>query len=320
MSVLKHGEGEAERDILHGLKLAVLFSAIILGIEAVGAFAAHSLSLTVDAVHNIPDIIAFAISWGALQATGAGADEHFTFGAHRFEVFASILNATLVLGAGLVFGYEALASLLLGPPVAGSVDAIWILAAAVPVLALRAVNLAILGRLPRRVRDLNLSSVLVHLASDLVITVALLVAGALLLLQPAWTWADPGAALIIAAVLVYESLPFFRDGWEVLSEKTPRSLSMDQIRETVLGVPGVAEVHDIHVWAVCSSLVCMTAHVGVADMPLTESMRVSTELRRRMEAEYGIVHATFEVEAVPVGAPGARPSGGDLPHSRERAS
>jgi len=297
MPVPHHGEGEAEQRVLRGFRLAVELSIAILAIESVGAYLSHSLSLTVDAVHNVPDVIAFAVSWTALRSTQEGSTDQFTFGKHRLEIFAGILNGSIVLVAGVVFGYEASVSLISGSSFAGPVDAVWLLVAAVPTLILRSVNLQVLRNTPRRVRDLNFASVIVHLASDIAITAALLIAGVVLLVNPVYAWVDPLAALVIAGILVYESVPLLREGWGVLMERTPKHLSLDRIRETVLGVPGVSGVHDVHVWSVCSTLVVMTAHVGVTDMSLKESMSVLQKLRARMEEEFGIVHSTFEIEA-----------------------
>ncbi|HYB79383.1 MAG TPA: cation diffusion facilitator family transporter [Thermoplasmata archaeon] len=297
MTELSHGEGEAEQRILYGLRLAVFLSVAILAIESLGALFSRSLSLTVDAVHNIPDIMAFAVSWTALQGTRSGVSPKFTYGKHRIEIFAGILNGLLVLGTGAAFGYEALVALLRSASFAGTVDPVWLLVAAVPTLALRIVNLRALGRLPGRVRDLNLRSVVVHLASDVAITATLLAAGLTILVRPAFGWADTLGALVIAGILVYESVPLLRGGWEVLTERTPRGLSTEEITRVALSVPGVREVHDLHVWAVCDTLVCLTAHVGVRDMSMKEGMEVTRLLRSRMEEAFGIVHATFEIEA-----------------------
>ena len=299
MPELAHGEEEAETRVLRGLRLALELSVVILVLEVVGAYVSRSLSLTVDAVHNLPDLLAFAISWTALRACRTGATGTYTFGTHRFEVFAGLLNALLILGTGLVFGYEALTGLVRGASFAGPVDAVWLILVAVPVLALRAVNLSVLGRIPARARDLNLASVVLHLASDLAITGAILVAGFILVLHPQFWWSDAGAALVIAGILAYESLPLFREAWEVLTERTPRDLSTDQILRSALEIPGVAEVHDLHVWAVCPTLVCMTAHVQLREMPLSECARVVSQLRARMEQEFGILHSVFEVEPLP---------------------
>ncbi|MCI4372954.1 MAG: cation diffusion facilitator family transporter [Thermoplasmata archaeon] len=296
MSELAHGENEAEIRVLRGLRLALELSFVILVVELIGAYYSRSLSVTVDAVHNIPDLLAFAVSWTALRACETGASGKYTFGTHRFEVFAGLLNAVLVLGTGVAFGYEALSGLVRGAPFAGSVDAVWLIVVALPVLALRAVNLSVLGRIPRRARDLNLSSVVLHLASDLAITGAILAAGVVLLLRPQFWWADAGAALVIAGILAYESFPLFREAWEVLTERTPRNLSTDRILRSAMEVPGVSEIHDLHVWAVCPTLVCMTAHVQLREMPLSECAEVVSRLRTRMEEEFGILHSVFEVE------------------------
>lgn len=296
MHVHAHGEGEAEKGVLRGLRIAVELSVAILAIEAVGALLSRSLSLTVDAAHNVPDILAFAISLSALQATEKGTSGSFTFGAHRLEIFAGLLNALLILGSGIVFGFAAVEGLRFPGSFAGPVDPVWLLAAAVPTLALRGINVAVLRRAPDRVRDLNLSSVLVHLASDVAITGALLFAGVVLLLRPGLAWADDLAGLAISAILVYESLPLLRETWGVLAERTPRGLSVEEITRAALDVPGVTEIHDVHVWSVCSTLVCMTAHVEVPDMPLRASLTIVQTLRERMERQFGILHATFEVE------------------------
>ncbi|HEV2231009.1 MAG TPA: cation diffusion facilitator family transporter [Thermoplasmata archaeon] len=297
MTVLRHGEGEAEQRILRGLRLAVELSVVILALEAVGALLSRSLSLTVDAVHNVPDIVAFALSWSALRGTQAGATAEFTFGKHRVEVFAGLFNGVIVLVTGVAFGYAAISALVHSALFAGAVDPTWVLVVAAPTLALRVVNLSALGRLPRPVRDLNLRSVVLHLGSDVAITVALLVAGLTLLLRPQFAWADGAAALVIAGLLVYESIPLLRGGWEVLTERTPRGLSVDGITRSALSVPGVREVHDLHVWAVCDSLVCLTAHVGVREVSMPGCMEITRQLRDRMERDFGIVHSTFELEA-----------------------
>lgn len=301
MPVLSHGEGEAEARLLRRLQWTVELSMVILAIEAAGAFLSHSLSLTVDAVHNLPDILAFAISWSALRGTGPGSSAEFTFGKHRREIFAGMLNGILVVAVGVVFGYEALVGLFTATPLEGVVSPLWLLAAALPTLLLRVANLSFLSGFRTRVRDLNLASVMVHLGSDVAITGALLVAGALLLLHPGLFWADPLAALFIAGVLVYESLPLLREGWEVLSERTPRGLSVEAICRSALKVPGVSDVHDVHIWSVCSTLICLTAHVEVQEMPLAEAATITQQLREKMEREFGISHATFELESIPAG-------------------
>jgi len=299
--VHRHGEGEAEERVLRGLRITAELSVVILIVEAIGAYLSRSLSLTVDVVHDIPDILALGVSLTALESTARGSSRAFTFGTHRFEVFAGLLNAALVLGTGVAFGYVAVTAWRSGSSFAGPVDPVWLLAAAIPTLALRGFGLTVLGGIPGRVRDLNLRGVVVHVSSDVVITGALLATGVTLLLRPGSAWIDDLAALAIAAILLFESLPLFREGWDVLTERTPRRLSVAEVTEAARKVPGVTDVHDVHVWAVCSTLVCMTAYVTVEEMPMKELLEVIRRVRARMEAEFGILHATLEIEGPSLG-------------------
>lgn len=303
MTETSHGETEAEPRILRGLRLAIELTIVIFVVEAVGAYLSRSLSLTVDAVHDVPDLFAFTASWAALRATEQGASTAYTFGTHRFEVFAGLFNAGIVLAVGLGFAFLAVEAFRAGTPFAGSVVAIGLLATAVPTLGLRATNVYVLRRVPGRARDLNLRGVLVHLASDLVIVGALLVAGVVLLWLPGAWWADLGAAAFIGVTLIWESLPLFRSAWEVLGEGVPAGLSVEAITDAALQVPSVSEIHDVHVWAVCPTLVCLTAHIQLGDMSVRDSMQVVARLRKVMEEQFGIVHAVFEVEAHAVRLP-----------------
>ncbi len=303
-----HGESEAAGRILRGLVVAIVITVVALLVEAIGAVLSRSLSVTVDAVHNVPDLFAFVASYIALAATARGRTDEQTFGSHRLEVFAALLNAFVILTTGAVFAYPAVLGLLHGTTLAGPVDPVWILAAAIPTLFLRGGAAIYLGRIPRRARDLNVRSVLLHLATDVVIAATLLVDAAWLLLSPSSEWIDSAAALVIAGILVYESIPLFRGGWEVLTERVPSGISVSTVSKALGSAPHVREVHDLHVWSLCPTLVCMTAHVRVDEMSVSEGARVTEGLRRLVEEEFGIVHAVFELEAEPFGSSSTRPS------------
>ena len=296
MGEASHGESETSGRILRGLEVALGLSVLVLVVEVAGAFLGRSLSVTVDAVHSIPDVFAFAISYLSLAAAARGPTEEHTFGSHRLEVFAAILNAFVILAAGVVFVYPALLELAQRSTLFGPIDPTWILFAALPTLAFRSASAAYLGRIPRAARDLNVRSVLVHLGTDVAITVALIVDAVLLLAWPGNLWVDAAVALLISGILIYESIPIFQGGWDILTERAPRGFSMTALIDALESTPRVREVHDVHVWSVCPTLVCMTAHVDVEEMPMSESAAVREELRNRVEGQFGIVHAVFELE------------------------
>jgi cobalt-zinc-cadmium efflux system protein len=292
-----HGEGEAEESVLKGLRWAIALAGVALVIEGIGAYFSRSLSLTVDAVHNVPDIIAYGASLGALMLASRGADSSHTYGMHRTEVMAALLNAALVIGTAMVFGAGAIMALLNGgnSPF-GTIDPIWLVFAAVPTLALRGFAAIQIGRIPTRVRDINLRSVLFHLASDIVIVAFILAVGITLLIRPSLVWVDPVATIGIAAILLVEAIPIIRDSWDSFTERMPKHISMDEVVRVAAQVPYVEEIHDVHIWSVCSSLICMTAHVRITNVTVEESMYILAALRERMTKDFGIVHAVFEVE------------------------
>src|SRR5579859_4565759 len=169
-----HGEGEGSRLIERGLVVALLLSAAVLVVEGVGAFLSRSLALTVDAVHNVPDLLAFAVSYVSVVAIAKGGTDAHTFGSHRLEVFAAILNAFIILAAGVLFAYPAAVGLVRGELTFGSIDPTFLLLAALPTLVLRGAAAFVLGRVPRAARELNVRSVMIHLGTDLVIAAALI--------------------------------------------------------------------------------------------------------------------------------------------------
>lgn len=313
MVELAHGESEASHRILRGLAVALALAAAVLVFEAIGAVLSRSLAVTIDAVHNVPDLFAFTISYLSLAGTARGRTDAHTFGSHRLEVFAAILNAFVILAAGVLFAYPAILELVNRASLLGPIDPVWILFAAVPTLALRTISAIYLERIPRAARDLNVHSVLVHLGTDIAITLALIADAIVLELFPGSGWVDGAIALLVAAILIYESIPIFQGGWEVLTERVPRGISVAAVTASIGEVPRVRGVHDLHIWAVCPTLVCMTAHVWVEEMAMNEGAEVTAALRERVEREFGVVHSVFELESEPP------PSGERLSHGHPRS-
>ena len=305
MPILPHGESEGAWGVARRLKVNLLLAGVVLVVEAIGAWQGRSLALWLDALHNIPDLLAFAAASLAVSATLRGVSEQYTYGLHRTEVLAGFANAAVITGLGVGFAVAAGLSLLNGAlPLGGPPGAFWVLAVAVPTTIVRLIAAWVLRPGPAVAKDVNLRGVFRHVTSDLVVTGTVVVVGLLLVLRPSLTWVDAGASLLLGGFLVALSAPLFRDSYRLLTDKMPQGLSVDRVRATALRVPGVRDLHDVHVWAICSNFTSLTAHVLLADVSVRESMVVITELRRRMAEELGIDHAVFEVEAGPVATDG----------------
>jgi cobalt-zinc-cadmium efflux system protein len=309
MPILPHGESEGATGVSRRLKINLVLAAIVFVVEALGAWQGRSLALLLDALHNIPGLLAFAAASFAVSATLRGVSEQYTYGLHRTEVLAGFANAAVITALGVGFGVTAALSLLRGTPaLGGAPSASWILAVALPTVGVRLVAALLLRPSLAAWQDINLRGVFRHVTSDLVVTGSVVAVGVVLLARPALLWVDAGASLLLGLFLIALSAPLFRDSFRLLTDKMPQGLSVERVRATALRVPGVRELHDVHVWAICSNFTSLTAHVLLADVSVRESMVVITELRRRMAAELGIDHAVFEVETGPVAAHGA-PSG-----------
>ncbi|MCI4344730.1 MAG: cation diffusion facilitator family transporter [Thermoplasmata archaeon] len=310
MPILPHGESEGATGVSRRLKINLLLAAVVLVFETIGAWQGRSLALLLDALHNIPDLLAFAAASLAVSATLRGVSEEYTFGLHRTEVLAGFANAAAITGLGVGFGATAAWSLLNHAPVLGAApSAFWVLAVALPTIGVRLAAALLLRPGLAASRDINLRGVFRHVTSDLVVTGTVVTVGVVLLLRPALGWVDAGASLLLGVFLVALSAPLFRDSYRLLTDKMPQGLSVERVRATALRVPGVRELHDVHVWAICSNFTSLTAHVLLADVSVRQSMVVITELRRRMASELGIDHAVFEVETGPPPPHVAAPSG-----------
>ncbi|MCI4351360.1 MAG: cation diffusion facilitator family transporter [Thermoplasmata archaeon] len=305
MPIMPHGESEGATGVARRLKINLLLAGVVLVFESAGAWQGRSLSLFLDALHNVPDLLAFAAASFAVSATLRGVSSEYTYGLHRTEVLAGFANASLIGALGIGFAVAAAASWYSGAhPLGGSPSSVWILAVAVPTVVLRLGAVFTLRANPSTARDINLRSVRRHVWSDIAITSAVVLVGLVLTFRPALSWVDVAASLGLGLVLTAQSVPLFRDSYRLITDRMPEGISVERVRATALAVPGVQDVHDVHVWAICSNFTSLTAHVLLADVSVRESMGVITELRRRMADELRVDHAVFEVETGPPASEG----------------
>ena len=286
-----HGAGEAHS---HGGPAAGLLSAalaatlLLVAAELAGGYWGHSIALTSDAVHNLSDVPTIVISWIAARLAQRPADTQRTFGYRRAGILGAFTNAILLalVAAGLVWaGIERF-----WHPVA--VHEEWMIL--VSILAL-VINGGITLGLARSHRDLNFRTLLVHNLGDALSNVAIL-AGALAIRWTGALWLDPALGLIIGLLVLWSSVAILRESGHILLEGLPREMQLAEIARAILGVPGVQEVHDIHVWTLGTDTHALSCHVRIPDMHMEESERILAAIRERLGREFGIDHATIQFE------------------------
>jgi cobalt-zinc-cadmium efflux system protein len=269
--------------------------------EVVFGFFAGSLALLADAGHMLTDAAALGLALGAASFAGRPARGRWTFGFRRLEILAAHVNGITLVVVGVVIVYTAIRRLIEPPSVRGGVVLVVALAGV-------AVNLAATGLLVHPSRgSLNVRGAFLHLATDLAAFAGTAVAGALVL-ATGWDRFDPLASLVVAALIFWSSFSLLRESTRILLEVAP-----DEPREVageMLGVPGVVEVHDLHVWTVGSGFASLSAHVLVE--PGADCHAIRLQLAKLLGEHFGLSHSTLQVEHV---APPTR--SGQLPLAAE---
>ena len=256
--------------------------------EFIGGYFGRSIALISDAVHNLSDVPTLAISWFAVRWAGRPADSEKTYGYHRAGILSAFTNAILLILVAVFLFYEAYQRMRHPVEVREGVMIGLSLAAL-------AVNGGITLALVRGRRDLNLRSVLIHNFGDALSNIGIL-AGALVMRATGAHWLDPALGAAIGALVLWSSLSILRESSHILLEGLPRNMRLEEVARSILRVPGVQEVHDIHIWTLGTDLYALSCHVRIPDMHMEESEKILVAIREHLAAEFHITHTTVQFE------------------------
>jgi cobalt-zinc-cadmium efflux system protein len=269
-----------------GIVLALTLG--LLAFEAAAGVLTHSLALLADAAHLLGDAAAIGLSFLALTVAGRPATPQRTYGFHRVEILAALANGVLlVLFSGLIL-YEAWERFRSPAPI----HPVPMLAAAVIGLAVNVASLRLLKS--GASHSLNLRAAYLEVLSDALTSLGVVIAAAVIL-ATGWLGADAVVSAAIGLFLLPRTFLLLRDAVDVLLESTPAGVDLGLLRRTVEGIPGVAGIHDLHVWALTSGLHAMSAHVVRADG--TGHDDLLRRVRERVVSEFEIHHVTLQVES-----------------------
>jgi cobalt-zinc-cadmium efflux system protein len=270
------------------VKIALIATLALVVAEFTAGILAHSLALIGDGWHNLADIPALAFSWLALYLESKPPDHRKSFGYQRAGVLAAFVNAIVLLGvAGFICvdGYRR----ILHPQPVHSLAMVWVGFAAL------LINGGVSLGLMRDREDLNLRSVFVHYLGD-ALSDAAVIAGGFLIHSTGQRLIDPLLALLIAGMILWSAVGILGESGNILLESLPKGMTVDDVARTILRVPGVREVHDVHVWSLGSNSHALSCHVHILDMPTSESEHISHEICKAVEREFGIAHTTVQFE------------------------
>ena len=249
---------------------------------------AHSLALVSEAGHNVSDLLAILLSFAAVYFQTRPATDQKTFGYQRAGVLAAFVNALTLIVLAAWIGLSAIHRLY--TPVTVQPRIMMAVAAAGVLM-----NGAIATLLWKFSGDINIRSVFLHMLGDTLSTAAV-IAGGIGILATGALWLDPALSIAIAAMIVWSSVTIVRETLNILLEGTPRALQLADIRDALAEVPGVLDVHDLHVWSLGSASHALASHVTIPEMPLSECSSILDAINCALRDRFHITHTTIQFE------------------------
>jgi len=282
-----HNHGHAPDDFGFAFAAGASLNAVFVAAELAFGYTANSLALISDAIHNLSDVMALLLAWGAAWLSRKRPTESHTYGYRRASILAALCNAGLLLVAVGGLAVEAI-NRLREPVVVASSTVIWVATLGILING----GTAFLFMRGRH-GDLNVRGAYLHMVADAGVSAGVVVA-ALVIVYTGWLWVDPAISLCIAAAVLASGWGLARDSVNLALDAVPKGIQLTQVQQYLRSLDGVIEVHDLHIWAMSTSETALTAHLvrptGHDDAFLHH---VCEELLHR----FNIHHATLQVEA-----------------------
>ncbi len=275
---------EGARRLFHVLLLTSAYMIV----EAVGGWLTNSLALLADAGHMLTDVAALALALGAMWMCERSAPPEKTYGYYRLEILAALLNAVILLVISLAIFYEAYERVQRPPRVRG----LEMMVIALGGLAVNGMGMILLHR--ARHRSLNVRGAFLHVFSDMLGSLGALVAGGLIW-KKQWYLADPAISFLTAGLIIVCAWRLLKESVNVLMEATPAHIDIAAVERLIRDVPGIHDVHDLHVWTITSGKEALSAHVILADEGASPK-EILQALRVKLKEAYGIEHVTIQIE------------------------
>lgn len=288
-----HNHDHAPANFNQAFAIGIILNLTFVGVEAFYGWRINSLALLADAVHNLSDVAGLVLAWGGALAIRRVPDAHHTYGWKRATILAAFANALLLLVAMGGLAWEAIGRLT-SEAISLQQEGQTIMMVAGLGIAINATTALLFMR--GRDHDLNIRGAFLHMTADALVSAGVVITGALTLWQ-GWTWLDPAVSLAIAAVILWGTWDLFKQSLHLLFDGVPAHIDPHAVQDCLESLPGVTQVRDLHIWAMGTTDVALTAHLvmpqgGADDQFLHEA---SEQLHDRFE----ITHVTLQAGKTP---------------------
>ena len=274
------------------LGVVLALTTAYLAAEIVGGLLTGSLALLADAGHMLTDVAGLALALIAIRFAESPATPERTYGYYRVEILAALTNGIILIGISFYILYEAYERFRNPPEVQSGA----MLGVAAVGLVVNIVGIYLLRSASEE--SLNMKGAYFEVLSDMLTSIGVIVA-AIIMLTTGWYYADPLISAGIGLFILPRTWMLLRDVVGVLLEGTPSDVNPTALREAITGVPGVADVHDLHVWSLTSGVNAMSTHVVMANGVASDNLLA--RITQRITSDFTIAHVTIQVEAIPCG-------------------
>ena len=286
---MRHHNHEHNNLTSRPLKIALIIVIIIMLVEVAGGILSNSLALLSDAGHMLVDALALGLSLFAMSIASRPATLTKTFGYHRAEILAALANGSTLIVISLYIFYEAYQRFLEPPTVEAP---LMLLVATIGLIA----NTAVILLLRKGVhRSLNIKAAFWHVVGDTVSSLGVIIAG-IIITFTGWSIADPIIAVIIGVIILWGAWRLILESATILLEAVPKNIQLDKVIATIKTVPGVEDVHDIHLWAITSGIYALSAHLLIGDQMVSRSAEIVNIVNQELAGNFSITHTTLQLE------------------------
>lgn len=267
--------------------IGIALNAGFVALETVFGLLGHSVALLADAGHNLSDVLALGVAWFAAILSRRAATPRFTYGLGGGTILAALFNAVVLLVVTGGLGWEALRRFFEPQPVAG----VTVMAVAACGIVINGVCAWLFAR--GRDGDLNVRGAFLHMAGDALISLGVVVSGGIILLT-GWSWVDPLTSLGVGAMIIWGTWGLLTGALSMSMNAVPLEVNLPAVRRMLEELPGVAGVHDLHVWSLSTTETALTCHLVVPGGHPGNALL--EEIGLRLRKEFGIGHTTMQLE------------------------
>ena len=285
------GQHDHQHRLQGKFRFAVVLTTFVLGIEIVGGILSNSLALLSDAAHVFSDSLSLIMSWLAIYLSTRPATSSRTYGYHRTEVFAAFINGvSLIAISGWIF-YEAVHRFMEPEPVKSK----------------EMLVVAIIGFIANMVivwlfhgeghKSLNVRSAVLHVIGDALASVGVIVGGAVMY-WTGWFIVDPILSCGIGIIILIGSFRVTKEAVHILLEASPKHADAHKVAASINAIDSVKDVHDMHIWSLCSNYLALSTHVSIVEDASRSSHELRQEINDKLQTQFGIFHTTIQIEQV----------------------